>query len=87
MTVSLNPQTISYYDVSGKQWKADAGDFEVLVGHRARRSRSALSSRCRANEVKITSGLCDRREQGPFSTSLSMRIALCFAHGRTSAES
>jgi beta-glucosidase len=30
--VMLNQRALSYYDVSAKQWRAEPGDFEVLVG-------------------------------------------------------
>ena len=30
--VVLNQRALSYYDVSTKQWRAEAGDFDVLVG-------------------------------------------------------
>ena len=32
VTISLNRRAFSYYDVKGRQWKADPGDFAVLVG-------------------------------------------------------
>jgi beta-glucosidase len=32
VTVSLDRRAMSYYDVSSKQWKADPGEFQVLVG-------------------------------------------------------
>jgi beta-glucosidase len=32
VTVALNPRAFQYWDEKGKQWKADAGDFDVLVG-------------------------------------------------------
>ena len=32
VTVSLDRRAVSYYDVNSKQWKADPGEFEVLVG-------------------------------------------------------
>jgi beta-glucosidase len=32
VTVSLDRRAFSYYDVNGKQWKADPGDFAILVG-------------------------------------------------------
>ena len=35
VTVPLNGRALSYYDANGKQWRADAGDFEVLVGRSA----------------------------------------------------
>jgi beta-glucosidase len=30
--VMLNQRALSYYDADGKQWRAEPGDFEVLVG-------------------------------------------------------
>ena len=32
VTVSLDRRAFSHYDVNGKQWKADPGDFAILVG-------------------------------------------------------
>jgi beta-glucosidase len=32
VTVSLNRRSLSYYDVAGKAWRADPGEFQVLVG-------------------------------------------------------
>jgi beta-glucosidase len=32
VTVPLDARAFSYYDVDGKQWRADAGDYDVLVG-------------------------------------------------------
>jgi beta-glucosidase len=32
VTVSLNRRSLSYYDVAGKTWRADPGEFQVLVG-------------------------------------------------------
>ena len=32
VTVSLDRRAFSYYDVDSKQWRADPGEFEVLVG-------------------------------------------------------
>jgi beta-glucosidase len=32
VTVALNRRSLSYYDTEAKQWRADPGDFEVLVG-------------------------------------------------------
>ena len=32
VTVALNPRSFQYWDEKGKQWKADAGSFDVLVG-------------------------------------------------------
>ncbi len=32
VTVTLDPRAFSYYDVAAKQWKANPGQFDVLVG-------------------------------------------------------
>jgi beta-glucosidase len=32
VTVSLTRRSLSYYDVAGKAWRADPGEFQVLVG-------------------------------------------------------
>ena len=32
VTVPLNTRSFAYYDVNGKQWRADKGTYEVLVG-------------------------------------------------------
>jgi beta-glucosidase len=32
MTVRLDARAFTYYDVTGHQWRADAGEFAVLVG-------------------------------------------------------
>ncbi|MGB6545318.1 MAG: glycoside hydrolase family 3 C-terminal domain-containing protein [Candidatus Acidiferrales bacterium] len=35
VTVSLNRRSLSYYDVTGKTWRADPGKFQILVGSSA----------------------------------------------------
>ncbi|MEO8360343.1 MAG: glycoside hydrolase family 3 C-terminal domain-containing protein [Vicinamibacteria bacterium] len=32
VTISIDSRALSYYDVGSKQWRADPGDFDVLVG-------------------------------------------------------
>jgi beta-glucosidase len=32
VTVSLTRRSLSYYDVTGKAWRADPGEFQILVG-------------------------------------------------------
>jgi len=32
IAVTLDSRSLSYYDVNAKQWRAEAGDFDVLVG-------------------------------------------------------
>jgi beta-glucosidase len=32
VTVNLDPRAFSYYDVKSKQWTADSGEFDILVG-------------------------------------------------------
>ncbi len=38
VTVSLNRRAFSYYDVIGKQWKTDPGEFAILVGSSSART-------------------------------------------------
>ena len=44
VTLALAPRALAYCDVPGKQWKADAGDYEVEVGASSRdiRQRAPL---------------------------------------------
>lgn len=41
---TMSPQDLAYFDVAGKQWKADAGDYEVAIGASSRdlRQRALL---------------------------------------------
>ena len=32
VSVILDSRSLSYYDVNAKQWRAEPGDFDVLVG-------------------------------------------------------
>jgi beta-glucosidase len=32
VTVNLDRRSLSYFDAKAKQWRADPGDFDVLVG-------------------------------------------------------
>jgi beta-glucosidase len=32
VTLKLDRRSFSYYDASGKQWRAEPGDFGILVG-------------------------------------------------------
>lgn len=32
VSVMLNSRALSYYDVNAKQWRAEPGDYNVLVG-------------------------------------------------------
>ena len=45
VTVSLDNRALSYYDVDGKQWVAEPGDFDVLVG----RSSAQIELRGKVN--------------------------------------
>lgn len=36
VTLKLTPRDLSYFDVPGKQWKADAGSYEIEVGSSSR---------------------------------------------------
>ena len=33
VTIHLDTRALSYYDVNAKEWRAEAGDYDVLVGH------------------------------------------------------
>ena len=33
VTVTLDSRSFSYYDADAKRWRADPGDFDILVGH------------------------------------------------------
>ncbi len=37
VTIPLDARSFSYYDVTARQWRADPGDFEVLVGRSSER--------------------------------------------------
>jgi len=36
VTLEITPRDLAYFDVAGKQWKADPGDYEVQVGASSR---------------------------------------------------
>ncbi len=36
VSLTVRPQDLAYFDVSGHQWKADAGEYEVDLGASAR---------------------------------------------------
>jgi len=36
VTIPIIPRNLAYFDVPGKQWKADAGDYEIQVGASSR---------------------------------------------------
>lgn len=36
VTFTLDPRTLAYYDVPGRQWRADAGRYEVQIGASSR---------------------------------------------------
>ncbi|HXM51304.1 MAG TPA: glycoside hydrolase family 3 C-terminal domain-containing protein [Pyrinomonadaceae bacterium] len=54
VTVALDTRALSYYDVNAKQWRAEAGDYDVLVGHSSAqielRGRLSLSTAVTARE-------------------------------------
>jgi beta-glucosidase len=50
VTIDLDRRSFSYYDVRGKRWRADPGDFEILVG----RSSAEIPLR---GKLTLTSGL------------------------------
>jgi beta-glucosidase len=36
VTLPISPRDLAYFDVPGRQWKADAGDYEIQVGASSR---------------------------------------------------
>jgi len=36
VTIPITPRDLAYFDVPGKQWKADAGDYEIQIGASSR---------------------------------------------------
>jgi beta-glucosidase len=36
VTLPITPRDLAYFDVPGKQWKADAGDYEIQIGASSR---------------------------------------------------
>jgi len=50
VTIALEPRAFTYYDVKHKLWRADPGEFEVLVG----RSSAAIELR---GEIRLAAGL------------------------------
>ena len=50
VTIALDPRAFTYYDVKDKLWRADAGEFDVLVG----RSSAAIELK---GKIKLAEGL------------------------------
>ena len=50
VTIALEPRAFTYYDVKDKLWRADPGEFEVLVG----RSSAAIELK---GKIRLTAGL------------------------------
>ncbi len=48
VTMTLHPRDLAYCDVPGKQWKADAGQYEIEVGASSRDIRQQASLRLAA---------------------------------------
>ncbi len=53
ITIALDGRALSYYDVNAKQWRADAGDFDVLIG----RSSEQIELR---GKLKLTAAVTGR---------------------------
>jgi beta-glucosidase len=51
VTITLEPRSFTYYDVDAKQWRADAGDYEIQVG----RSSDQIELRSKINLVEAIS--------------------------------
>ena len=52
VTIALDSRALSYYDVNAKQWRADSGDFDVLVG----RSSEQIELRGKLNLAVAVTG-------------------------------
>ncbi len=65
VTLALNPRAFQYWDEKGKQWKADAGDFDVLVGPSS--ADIALTGQGNAAVDRSAMECRGRREAAPFS--------------------
>ena len=50
VSIALDPRSFTYYDVKDKLWRADAGEFEVLVG----RSSAAIELK---GKIRLAAGL------------------------------
>ena len=54
VSVILDKRAFSYYDVNSKNWRADAGDYDILVG----RSAAEILLKSKAN---LKSGMTSER--------------------------
>jgi beta-glucosidase len=52
VTIALDSRALSYYDVKSKQWRADSGDFDVLIG----RSSEQIELRGKLNLTAAVTG-------------------------------
>jgi beta-glucosidase len=59
VTVELDKRALSYYDVDSKQWRADPGEFEVLIGS------ASDNIRLRGRLVLAESGTAEKAAPGP----------------------
>jgi beta-glucosidase len=50
VTIALDPRAFTYYDVKDKLWRADPGEFDVLVG----RSSAAIELK---GKINLAAGL------------------------------
>jgi hypothetical protein len=48
VTLPITPRDLAYFEVPGRQWKADAGDYEIQVGTSSRDIRRKASVRLAA---------------------------------------
>ena len=62
VTLTLAPRDLAYCDVPGRQWKADAGSYEIQVGASSRDIRLKSTLRLAADYTLAIPGL---REQAP----------------------
>ncbi len=78
VSLTLTPRAFAYCDVPGKQWKADAGDYDVEVGASSRDIRQRARLQLTADDTEPIPVLA---EQGP------LRDAADLAFGRPATAS
>ena len=60
VTFTLKPRALAYCDVPGRQWKADAGDYELQVGASSRDIRHQARVRLTADYTQAIPFLADQ---------------------------
>jgi beta-glucosidase len=77
-TVSLpiTPRDLAYFDVAGKQWKADAGDYEIQVGASSRDIRQRTTVHLASTFTEAVPLSCDQLAlNGGFGENAAVDLA------------